>query len=100
MQKIVFTIAVLLVASGIGFGQRSPLLEVEPVTFVLTAPWEFTGEKPKPSAELRATSCLNLVTLRFECMRDSHISYGSRIGVNWDIFEVQGRTIVPSVKEG
>lgn len=90
MQKIVFTLAVLLVASGIGFGQRSPLLDVEPVTFELTAPWDFTGGKPKPSAELRATSCLSLISLRFECRSDSHIAYGSRLGDNWDIFDVQG----------
>jgi hypothetical protein len=59
-------------------------------TVEIYSPWDFSGERPKSSPELRAKSCLDLLLLERRCGATHSISYGDRLGKNWDIFDVEG----------
>jgi hypothetical protein len=63
----------------------------KPGTIELITPWIIIpGQKSTFSNERRLKSCLDFETLSYDCGRNPEVTYGSRIGVNWDLFQVNG----------
>lgn len=63
----------------------------KPGTIELITPWIIVpGQKSTFSNERRLKSCLDFETLSYDCGRNPEITYGTRIGVNWDLFQVTG----------
>ena len=63
-----------------------PLMSVE-----LFSPWERNGEKTVSyNRVLAARSCFSLVEYRWSCSKGLNISYGNRMGDNWDILALHG----------
>lgn len=86
-----FTIGFLLFVSvGFVFTQENkPATDPRISTVELFAPWILEGEKVVgTSPELRSKSCFNLIKLEQKCNGPQVLSYGNRIGDNWDIFAI------------
>jgi hypothetical protein len=65
--------------------------EFKPGTIELITPWIIIpGQKSSFSNERRLKSCLDFESLSYDCGRNPEVSYGTRIGANWDIFQITG----------
>ena len=98
---IAFVISVLAAAN-----MYSQKVEVEPkvdpqakawaftlATIELTSPWIIDGRQTTFSPERRLRSCLDFESLSYGCERNTGVAYGDRIGVNWDLFRINGGVI-------
>jgi len=70
-----------------------PERTIKPETIELITPWVFNGQRATPSEERRRKSCLDFESLSYDCTRFPSVSYGDRIGLNWDLFQVHGGVI-------
>jgi hypothetical protein len=63
----------------------------KPGTIELITPWIIIpGQKTTFSPERHLKSCLDFESLSYDCVRDPGVSYGTRIGLNWDLFQING----------
>lgn len=86
--KIALCIVMLL---GSTFSQVKETTDLALKTVELHSPWIRIGEKTvRHDPELHKKSCFDLVLLERSCGRGHKLSYGNRIGANWDIFAIQG----------
>jgi len=86
------TLALLTVILG-WFGvhaQKDTERTFKPDTVELITPWVHDGRIPTFSAERGLKSCFDFVSLSYSCARDPNVSYGDRVGVNWDLFQING----------
>ena len=66
----------------------------KPGTIELFTPWIIVpGQKTILSEERRRKSCLDFESLSYDCGRNPLVGYGTRIGVNWDLFQISGGAI-------
>ena len=66
----------------------------KPGTIELFTPWIIVpGQKTTLSEERRRKSCLDFESLSYDCGRNPLVGYGTRVGVNWDLFQISGGVI-------
>ena len=73
-------------ANGQASGQGVDIIRAE-----LYSPWVSKGDKTvSHDRMLAARSCFSLIEYRWSCSKGMNISYGNRIGDNWDILALHG----------
>jgi hypothetical protein len=66
----------------------------KPGTIELITPWIIVpGQKSTFSRERHLKSCLDFESLSYDCGRYPAVDYGTRVGVNWDLFQIHGGAI-------
>lgn len=90
MHKLIYALLLSVVSfSGLSLAQekvKAPPLK----SITLYSPFDPGGRKPVFHPELYAKSCLNLLTLEYGCGYSPSIDFGTRIGVNINLFKVAG----------
>lgn len=85
VMKISFLAIVLFVAIGTCFAQNKA---VDVNSIELQNAFDTSGAKPTFRQALHHRACLNLITLKHGCGATSAIHFGTQIGVNVNIFQV------------
>ena len=80
----------VILAFGSIFSQKKAEQTIHPQTIELITPWIFSGPTPTISEERRVKSCFDFASLTHDCSTEPAVRYGDRIGVNWDLFHVDG----------
>jgi hypothetical protein len=88
-MKRIFLAMVLFAAVGVCFAQSEKELS-DVKTILLQNSIDTSGPKPVFRRELYHKSCLNLFTLDHGCRATPGIHFGTQIGVNVNIFQVNG----------
>ena len=88
MLRMIFA-ASLLTLSGMSIvGQTSPSSDPVIKTVELYSPWVANGDRVRHDKDLHKKSCFDLLRLEHGCQGQHKLSFGTRIGDNWNIFEV------------
>lgn len=58
----------------------------------LLTPWIQIDGKIRRNVAINDRNCVSLITLEQKCLGGPMIDYGSRLGVNWDIFQLSSFT--------
>src|SRR5689334_20398572 len=88
MKSVLILIVLLMAVAGCFAQNARPLPEIKRIELYNSV--DISGPKPVFNRDLYQKACLNLITLEHGCGSFSTIHFGTQIGVNVNIFQVNG----------
>jgi len=98
MTRSALALVVMVIAGASTYSQKVETqvktdTASKPGSIELQTPWIIDGRKTTFSRERRLKSCFDFESLSYDCGRNPGLSYGDRVGLNWDLFQIHGGMI-------
>ena len=90
MNRIFFPVLITVLLITDVYAQQTDRIEPLIKQIELISPWVVQGTRTVHSRSRHRQSCFDLIRLKQMCDGPEPLSYGNRIGDNWDIFATDG----------